>query len=113
MRGRSTRRWGGLLLLATIGGIVAVFAVGLSGAAAASGGSWKFAPTINAPWAQGGDDEVLDDPDPAAAGICRSSLFNTANPYAPTANVDVINGDQPNNSGFSNNGCITAQNETT
>src|SRR5438045_3467263 len=99
MRGRSKHQWSVLLLLAIVGGVVA--AVGLTGAASASSGpNWKFAPTINAPWAQGGDDEVLDDPDPAAAGLCRSSLFNTGNPYAPTANVDVINGDQPNNSGF-------------
>ena len=113
MRGRSTRRWGALLLLATVGGAVALFTAGLSGAAAASGSNWKFAPTINAPWAQGGDDETLDDPDPAAAGVCRSSLFNTGNPYAPTSNVDVITGDVINNSGFSSNGCYTAQNETT
>ena len=110
-----------LLLLATVGGIFMVFAVGLTGALAAvskdSGSArsnWKFAPTITAPWAQeGGDDESFDDPDPDASGLCRSTLFNTVNPYAPTSNVDTIVGDQPNNSGFSSFGCITAQNETT
>src|SRR5437870_2763721 len=104
MRGRRTRQWGFLLLLATMAGLVAVFTAGLTGAAAASGSNWKFAPTINAPWAQEGNDDVLDQPAPAAAGLCRSSLFNTANPYAPTSNVDAINGDAVNNSGFSNNG---------
>ena len=77
-------------MLATMAGLVAVFTAGLTGAAAASGSNWKFAPTINAPWAQEGNDDVLDQPAPAAAGLCRSSLFNTANPYAPTSNVDAI-----------------------
>ena len=113
MSGRNKRQWGVLLLLATVSGVVTAFAVGLSGAAASVAGSnWKFAPTINAPWAQEGND-VLDQPAPTAAGLCRSSLFNTTNPYGATANVDLINGDLVNNSGFSNNGCITAQNETT
>src|SRR5438552_3042266 len=106
MRGRNTRQWGGLLLLAIITGVVALFAVGLGGAAAASSASsWKFAPTINAPWAQGDDDDVLDSPAPNLAAVCRSTLFNTVNPYAPTSNVDLINGDAVNNSGFSNRGC--------
>src|SRR5436853_7878595 len=100
MSGRSKRQWGALLLLATASGVVALLAVGLTGAAASVANlPWKFAPTINAPWAQGGDDEVMDDPDPTAAGVCRSSLFNTANPYAPTTNTDLINGDPVNNSG--------------
>lgn len=114
MKVRSKPRLGLLLLLATVVGVVIVFAVGLTGASASTsaGSSWKFAPTINAPWAQGGDDEVMDDPDPAASGLCRSTLFNTVNPYAPTTNVDAINGDPVNNSGFSSFGCISAQNET-
>ena len=111
MRGRSKRQWGVVLLLASVVGTV-VFAVGLTGAAASAGSNWKFAPTINAPWAQEGND-VLDQPSPTAVGLCRSSLFNTANPYAPTSNVDAINGDAVNNSGVSNNGCTTPQNETT
>src|SRR5258708_11320785 len=114
MRGRSMRSWGVLLLFATVAGVVAVSAVGSAGAAASVAGSnWKFAPTINAPWAQGSDDNALDVPAPTAVGLCRSSLFNTANPYAPTSNVDAINGDVVNNSGVSNNGCIAPQNETT
>ena len=75
---------------------------------------WKFDPTINAPWAMEGDDEELDAPD-AAAGLCRSAPFNTpAGAYAPLAptEVDAIIGDPVNNSGFSNFGCTTPQNET-
>lgn len=80
--------------------------------ALASAGDWKFQPTINAPWAQGDNDPLTDSPT-TAAGLCRSSQFKTANPYAPTTNVDVIVGDAVNNSGFSNRGCNTPQNETT
>src|SRR6476646_8830826 len=101
MSGRSTRRWSVLLLLATVGGIVAVLAVGLTGAMAqqaSDGGTkaplhYKFDPSINAPWAQEGDEaDVLDSPSPNLAAICRSTLFNTTNPYAPTTNVDTIVG---------------------
>ncbi|TML24536.1 MAG: exo-alpha-sialidase [Actinobacteria bacterium] len=80
--------------------------------ATASSGGWKFQPTINAPWVQGDDGQPLDSPI-LAAGLCRSSQFNTVNPYAATSNVDVIVGDPVNNSGFSNFGCRTPQNETT
>jgi hypothetical protein len=88
---------------------------GGSSAATATTHQWKFDPTINAPWAMEGDDEELDAPD-AAAGLCRSAPFNTpAGAYAPLAptEVDAINGDPTNNSGFSNFGCTTPQNETT
>jgi hypothetical protein len=77
----------------------------------ASAGGWKFQPTINAPWAQGGEDEDLDAAD-ASSGLCRSSQFTGANPYASTTNVDVITGDPINNTGVSNFGCTTPQNET-
>jgi len=113
MEARGKRHWAFLLLLATVGGVAALFAVGLTGAAAAGHAHGKIAPTINAPWAQAGDDETFDEPDPTAAGVCRSSLFNSGNPYGATTNVDLINGDPVNNSGFSSFGCITAQNETT
>jgi hypothetical protein len=92
--------------------LVAVALVTFAPQAAASSGGWKFQPTINAPWAQGDDEQPLDSPI-TAAGLCRSSQFSTANPYAPTTNVDVISGDALNNSGFSNFGCTTPQNETT
>ena len=87
---------------------------GGSNAATTTTHQWKFDPTINAPWAMEGDDEELDAPD-AAAGLCRSTPFNTpAGAYAPLAptEVDAINGDPTNNSGFSNFGCTTPQNET-
>jgi hypothetical protein len=67
---------------------------------------------VNVPWAHE-EDNNFDSPDPTAAGLCRSSLFDTTNPYPATTNVDLINGDVLNNSGFSSYGCITAQNETT
>src|SRR5436305_523034 len=79
--------------------------------ALASAGTWKFPPTLNAPWAQGGDDEYADSAT-LAAGLCRSSQFTTGNPYTPTTNVDVIFNDALNNTGASNRGCRTPQNET-
>lgn len=116
MRGRSKREWGLLLLLLSVAGVVAVSAVGSAGASAAPGhhqSKLKAGAPISAPWAHGRESESFDDPDPAASGLCRSSTFNSTNPYAPTTNVDAINGDPVNNSGFSSFGCVTAQNETT
>src|SRR3954452_19593696 len=99
-------------LIAGAAAVAIVFvAPAFGGSSAGTAGGWKFAPTINAPWAQGGEDDVLDDPDPNAVGICRSSLFAT-NPYAPTTDIDAIVGDPINNSGASNFGCTTPQNET-
>jgi hypothetical protein len=94
--------------------VVALLTIAPSATASAGKGAiWKFNPTINAPWAQGEDDEQPFDSPILAAGLCRSSQFATANPYATTTNVDAIVGDQTNNSGFSNRGCTTPQNETT
>lgn len=74
---------------------------------------WKFPPTINAPWVAEDDEKPLDTP-LAAAGLCRSLPFNVPSAYGPLGtNVNVIVGDAVNNSGFSNNGCTTPQNETT
>jgi hypothetical protein len=74
---------------------------------------WKFSPTINAPWALENDERPLDTP-LLAAGLCRSAPFNTVGAYGPLgSNVDAIVGDATNNSGFSNFGCTTPQNETT
>ncbi len=74
---------------------------------------WKFPTTINAPWAMEDDQKPLDTPS-SAAGLCRSTPFNTTGAYGPLGtNVDAIVGDALNNSGFSNLGCTTAQNETT
>lgn len=79
----------------------------------ATANNWKFPPTLNAPWAVADDEGALDTP-AAAAGLCRSSPFNAAGAYGPLGtNVDVIKGDPVNNSGFSNLGCTTPQNETT
>jgi hypothetical protein len=92
-----------------------VLAAALASTASAAGSAhkWKFSPTINAPWALEVDQEDYDSP-LAAAGLCRSNPFNTTGAYGPLgSNVDAIVGDQPNNSGFSNLGCTTAQNETT
>ena len=74
---------------------------------------WRFDPTVNAPWALEDDEQELDARN-LAAGLCRSNPFNLKTAYAPLgANVDVITNDALNNSGFSNFGCTTAQNETT
>jgi hypothetical protein len=92
--------------------LVVMALVAFAPPAVASSGGWKFQPTINAPWAQGDNDQSFDS-SVVAAGLCRSSQFSGTNPYSPTSNVDVITGDAANNSGFSNFGCITPQNETT
>lgn len=81
--------------------------------AASNTHKWKFDPTINAPWALEEDEGALDNPFDAA-GLCRSAPFNLPGAYGPLgSNVDAIVGDALNNSGFSNFGCTTAQNETT
>ena len=89
----------------------AVAAVAFIVAPGALAGSWKFAPTINAPWT-GEVDSALDTP-LQAVGLCRSAPFNLPGAYAPTTNIDLIVGDAINNSGASNFGCSTPQNETT
>src|ERR1051326_3542499 len=82
-----------------------------SASSATSSNNWRFPPTINAPWAHGEDDEDFDTPD-AAVALCRSAPFNTTAAYAATSDVDAIVGDAVNNSGASNLGCRTPQNET-
>ena len=74
--------------------------------------NWKFAPDINAPWAHEGDEGDFDTPG-AAVGLCRSAPWSTPGAYAPTSDIDAIVGDPVNNSGSSNLGCRTPQNETT
>jgi len=91
--------------------LVAALAVVLCVAPGALAGSWRFAPTINAPWA-GETDSALDTP-LQAVGLCRSAPWDTLSAYAATSNVDMILGDPINNSGASNFGCSTPQNETT
>jgi len=91
--------------------VVAVGAVALTLGSSALAGSWRFAPTINAPWT--GEGDLAFDTPLAAAGLCRSAPFNTPAAYGTTTNTDVILGDPINNSGVSNFGCTTPQNETT
>ena len=71
---------------------------------------WKFDVSINAPWAHEGEEDVDSPLD--AVGLCRSAPFNTTLAYAPTTDVDAIVNDPVNNSGASNLGCRTPQNET-
>jgi hypothetical protein len=99
-----------------LGGVALVVLTVAAGAAnqAQPTHKWKFPPTITAPWVAEGEEEGEFEPPDAAAGLCRSAPFNTTAVYAPLApNVDAIVGDPVNNSGFSNFGCTTPQNETT
>jgi hypothetical protein len=103
-----------LVLTLVVGAAVASLLVTAGAAGSApSTHKWKFDPTINAPWAREEDEEDFDTPD-AAAGLCRSTPFSTTAAYGPLGtNVDAIVGDPIGNSGFSNFGCQTPQNETT
>lgn len=59
-----------------------------------------------------GNEEDEDEPEaPALSAMCQRYI-GQPNPYQPTSNVDVINGDNIVSSG-SQAGCYTAQNETT
>jgi len=91
--------------------VAAAAAVVLAVAPGALAGSWKFPPTINAPWS-GENDSAFDSP-LTGAGLCRAAPFNTLVAYSATTNTDMIVGDPINNSGASNFGCSTPQNETT
>ena len=102
-----------MLTLASIPILIAGVLAAFPGASSAtSTNNWKFPPTINAPWAHEGDDDDFDTPD-AAVALCRSAPFTTLAAYAPTSDTDAIVGDAVNNSGASNLGCTTPQNETT
>jgi hypothetical protein len=108
-------KFGGFMKHRTIQAIPLMVAMLLTACNLANGAThkWKFSPTINVPWAMEDDEHPLDTM-AAAAGLCRSTPFSSASTYGPLgSNVDAIVGDQPNNSGFSNFGCTTAQNETT
>ncbi len=90
----------------------------LSGAAAgATAATTITAPVVHphSPWAHGEHDEVLDNP-VDAYGLCRTAKeaglpFSYPRPRA--GEVNTIVGDRPNDSGASNLGCTTAQNEST
>jgi hypothetical protein len=103
------------VLAALLLGACIALVVAVSGASAAPNAThrFKFEPTVNAPWANEGDEEEFEPPD-AAAGLCRSVASSLGTYAALNASErDVITGDQTNNSGFSNLGCTTPQNETT
>ena len=101
------------VLFAAACAVVAMWAMTGASTAATTTHTFKFGPTINAPWAHEADEEDMDTPD-AAAGLCRSTPWSTVAAYGPLgSNVDAIVGDPVNNSGFSNVGCRTPQNETT
>ena len=105
-----------IVLIAAGAAVAVLSSVFIATSDAASNGSlhkWRFSPTINAPWALEDDQQPLDSPI-LAAGLCRSAPFDTTGAYGPLGtNVDAIVGDPVNNSGFSNLGCTTPQNETT
>ena len=111
---RIRRGTASILSIATLvaGVLIAPGAVHAAPSSASHSHGWRFAPDINAPWATAGDDETGDTPNDAV-GLCRSAPFNTSAAYAPTSNIDAIVGDPVNNSGASNFGCRTPQNETT
>jgi hypothetical protein len=102
-----------------LAGAASIFLPVLAGVLVASGGpaagapdrGWKFAPTIDSPWANEGEGHGRDTPD-AAFGLCRSAPFSLPGAYAPTNDTDAIVNDPINNSGASNLGCRTPQNET-
>jgi len=101
--------------LGVIVGVLAVILVATVGSApAASKASWKFPPTIDAPWANYGEGQSRNSLT-AAWGLCRSSPFTVDSPYPAMSfgEVDAIVGDPINNTGASNKGCSTPQNETT
>ena len=103
-----------LRLYVGIGAGVALVGAGIVAAWPASATTeqgWKFQPTINAPWVTGDEDAKLEPPD-AAVGLCRSTPWSAPGAYAPTTDINVINADPVNNTGASNLGCWTPQNET-
>jgi len=108
---KSKLRWG-ISAAATLAVAGAGFAIAWPAQATTqTSQGWKFQPTINAPWVQGDPDSEFEPPD-AAVGLCRSAPWNLPGAYAPTTDINAITGDAVNNSGASNLGCTTPQNET-
>jgi hypothetical protein len=100
-----------LLVVAAVG----LLAAALVPVASAAGPKDHFKPSATtAPWAMEGDDETLDNANDAF-GLCRTAV-DASLPFsypAPTAaEVNAIVSDPINNSGASNYGCTTPQNET-
>jgi hypothetical protein len=80
-------------------------------AAAAEAGTAATPPTLTSPWLNQGPGHGRDTP-LAAAGLCRSAPFDTTTVYAPTTDVNAIVGDPVTDTGTSNLGCRSPQNET-
>lgn len=106
---RNWMRFGVLL-----GAVTLVLVATVGSAPAASKGKWKFQPSIDAPWANYGEGHGRNSTT-TAWGLCRSNPFSLASAYPPPSSgeVDAIVGDPVNNTGASNLGCQTPQNETT
>jgi hypothetical protein len=94
--------------------VVAVAVLAAASGAAPGGNGTRFAPSIDAPWANYGPGHGRNS-DKNAFGLCRSNPFTLATAYpTPTAGeVDAIVNDPINDTGASNRGCRTPQNETT
>lgn len=105
----------GRLRATAISVLVAAAAAALTGSPAAAAGETQATgptrPTLTSPWLNQGPGHGRDTP-LAAAGLCRSAPFNTTAVYAPTTDVNAIVDDPVNNTGTSNLGCRTPQNET-
>jgi BNR repeat protein len=100
------------LLVLAVALITPVATLAIANAASAGNSTnWKFPASINAPWAFGDNESDFDTPK-AGIGLCRVAPFTSVNAYAPTSDVNAIVNDPINNSGASNLGCQTAQNET-
>lgn len=103
-----------LIGLAATAVVVGVVQVPVAASAASAKTSWRFAPTVEAPWANYGSGHGKDVAT-AYAGLCRSAPFTGTGAYSPVpanGEVDAIIGDPVNSTGFSNLGCTSPQNET-
>src|SRR5690349_11373059 len=110
---RRSLQWGiGTVAALSVVGAVGAVVLAWPASAATTTSGWRFEPTITAPWVHGDADEQLE-PSDAVIALCRSAPWNVPGAYAPTSDINVITGDPVNNSGASNLGCRTPQNETT
>ena len=94
--------------------VCSVAAASGASAASATGHEFKFDPTVNAPWAMEGDEGEFER---AGRGrrivpLCPGRRFRSRTERSGSCGGRRIIGDQVNNSGFSNFGCTTPQNET-
>jgi len=95
----------------TIPILTAAIGAALTGSpAAAAEATGPTPPTVTSPWLNQRPGHGRDTP-LAAAGLCRSAPFNTTTVYAPTTDVNAIVGDPITETGTSNLGCRSPQNE--